>query len=716
MISLFSSPSGEKTKCYETDTADQKKGGNPVPVFRRLDDQTYEDIVEQAKGRLPWLCPAWTDHNAHDPGITLLELMAWYKELQQYHLDRLTPSLCRCLLKLAGVTPRHERDAVLPLMVGQECPPRLPDDRLTNAQDIIFELSEPIPARRSTLKAVAAEEAGVFFDITSMLYSIPSFHPFCFAGRNDTVLCLGFDQKPQDALRLWFDVVPPAGSTRNPPGEDSQPPRALEWQLEGCGRVLPLEDETWNLSWSGRVTLPAPQEWSAGRDGLYWLRLRQTAPGCEENVRLSRIYDALYRARQRESCAREHRFRIEDQPEQRVLLRSSQAKDAMLAVFLRTDRGLEQTSAYQERWIAGEGRELTVDGSGASRDGAENLLVACLDSLRAQSLLFDAKGIPGERFTLEPGGQKPLTEHLRLMCMTLETDGVVRPAPWTLVDDLSLCSPRDRVFAYDAARECLVFGDGEHGATVAPGPGAVMVTELILSHCGAGNIPEDAGLWFEADGMPVLNGPAEGGRDAETLEACRSRLLQRLEKTLKCESAADYANCAMQTPGLRVAGAKALPGFDSRLGAETRRAAFVTVVVLPASESPRPMPDAHFLAEVERQLERYRPICICTRASAPRYVPLSISVELETTGEADEPAIRAQLMQWLAPCAERVGQGVRRSDAVALLQKLPGVQRIRKAEVRGLDQNSYLTKTGDLLIPQDALPALERIEVEMLRI
>ena len=39
---------------------------------RNLDDQTYEQIVRTAEGRLPWLCPAWTDHNAHDPGITIL--------------------------------------------------------------------------------------------------------------------------------------------------------------------------------------------------------------------------------------------------------------------------------------------------------------------------------------------------------------------------------------------------------------------------------------------------------------------------------------------------------------------------------------------------------------------------------------------------------------------------------------------------------------------
>ena len=81
---------------------------------RNLDDQTYEEIVQAAEGRLPWLCPVWTDHNAHDPGITILELMAWYKELQQYHMNQFTDELRCKLLKLAGITRRPAAPALSP--------------------------------------------------------------------------------------------------------------------------------------------------------------------------------------------------------------------------------------------------------------------------------------------------------------------------------------------------------------------------------------------------------------------------------------------------------------------------------------------------------------------------------------------------------------------------------------------------------------------------
>ena len=68
-----------------------------------LDDQTFAEIVEEAVKSIPTVFPEWTDHNAHDPGITLLELFAWYKEMQQYHLNCPTERAMNMYLKLLGM-------------------------------------------------------------------------------------------------------------------------------------------------------------------------------------------------------------------------------------------------------------------------------------------------------------------------------------------------------------------------------------------------------------------------------------------------------------------------------------------------------------------------------------------------------------------------------------------------------------------------------------
>jgi hypothetical protein len=55
-----------------------------------LDDRTFDDLVDEALAMLPRYAPAWTNHNPSDPGITLIELFAYFTELFIYRLNRVT--------------------------------------------------------------------------------------------------------------------------------------------------------------------------------------------------------------------------------------------------------------------------------------------------------------------------------------------------------------------------------------------------------------------------------------------------------------------------------------------------------------------------------------------------------------------------------------------------------------------------------------------------
>lgn len=68
-----------------------------------LDDKTFEELVKEAKKRIPIYAPQWTDHNLHDPGITLIELFAWLTEMQIYRLNRVTKENQWKFLKLMGI-------------------------------------------------------------------------------------------------------------------------------------------------------------------------------------------------------------------------------------------------------------------------------------------------------------------------------------------------------------------------------------------------------------------------------------------------------------------------------------------------------------------------------------------------------------------------------------------------------------------------------------
>lgn len=80
----------------------------PLPTLT-LDDRSYADLVEEARKRIPALCPGWTDHNPTDPGIVLIEMLAWLTEMLIYRVDQVTDDSRRAFLRL--LTGKEEKDA-----------------------------------------------------------------------------------------------------------------------------------------------------------------------------------------------------------------------------------------------------------------------------------------------------------------------------------------------------------------------------------------------------------------------------------------------------------------------------------------------------------------------------------------------------------------------------------------------------------------------------
>ena len=68
-----------------------------------LDNEKFDDIIENAKNSIVSNYPEWTDYNYHDPGMTMLEMFSWFKEIQHYYLNRIGPENYRKFLKLTGI-------------------------------------------------------------------------------------------------------------------------------------------------------------------------------------------------------------------------------------------------------------------------------------------------------------------------------------------------------------------------------------------------------------------------------------------------------------------------------------------------------------------------------------------------------------------------------------------------------------------------------------
>src|SRR2546421_1439648 len=75
----------------------------PVPI---LDDRSYQQLRDELVRRIPAYTPEWTDHNASDPGITLIELFAFLGENLLFRFNQIPESTQLAFLRLLQIPLR----------------------------------------------------------------------------------------------------------------------------------------------------------------------------------------------------------------------------------------------------------------------------------------------------------------------------------------------------------------------------------------------------------------------------------------------------------------------------------------------------------------------------------------------------------------------------------------------------------------------------------
>jgi predicted phage baseplate assembly protein len=76
-----------------------------------MNELTFEELVTLGRSVIPSTSSGWTDHNVHDPGIMLMELMAWIAEAQMYSLGRLRRDERLAYARLLDVEPQGPQPA-----------------------------------------------------------------------------------------------------------------------------------------------------------------------------------------------------------------------------------------------------------------------------------------------------------------------------------------------------------------------------------------------------------------------------------------------------------------------------------------------------------------------------------------------------------------------------------------------------------------------------
>lgn len=711
-----------------------------------LDDRLFAEIVSDARKSIPKLLPQWTDENAHDPGITMIELFSWLSEMQQYYLNRVTAKNELKFLQLLGVQPQAAASARVDVTFGKiERPLQLPRGTKLLAKEQPFETLAPILLLPARLERVIVASDSDSSDYTA-------------ANANDKVGYYAFGPHAERGNRLYigFDSALPAGETialtvnlhdeyeipLNPvrDGQMFNPSARVSWSY--CGQSAgwqPLHvqrDETAHLSQSGRLHFTVPDEMGpamihpANDKRRYWICCTVEEAGYEVPPKIDSLLLNTTQAMHRDTKSIVLTFDGTGAEHQDFLSSDYLAYFGDVFVQVRESGGWRywqvvpdlaaasgpyacaierDAETMRTRLIFGDGRH-----GGIPPKGRGNVrLIACAKEFRSARRLGASNGLPGQSFEL-PG--KPLISDSLLLQVGTQIPGTNELFwhDWTRVTDFEHSRSDDRHYVVEEETGRVRFGNHEQGQIpeMAGEHDNICLLALQLGGGASGNV--QIGLITELVGPPNAFGGiavnnhsfAKGGVERESLEGAKSRMRRERKRPTRAITSDDFEKIALATPGLRIARVKAIPHEDAP--------GEVTVVVVPYSRDAKPTPSPGFLKTVQAHLDEHRLLTTEVHVVPPEYVKVAVNAVVVANPDFDFQDLSRRIQRALENYLDVLdnsdptkgwafGRAVHKGDIYGVIAQQAGVEYVQNlwfdAEGRGMRKDG----NGDIHLPPNGL-------------
>lgn len=250
-----------------------------------LDDRRFQQLVDDAKRLVQQRCPAWTDHNVSDPGVTLIEAFAQMVDQLIYRLNRVPDRNYVKFLEMIGVELRSAAAARGPVTFWLSAPQPQPvlvragsevaTPRTDVQEPLVFSTVQdleivPCSFAASAVRTVGGNPA----ETTRALGSDQGFACFSRSPEVGDELLVGLsDPVPSCAVLIRMDCTV-AGVGVDP----RRPPLVWEaWQGSDWVACQVDSDGTGGLNRPGDIVLHVPDTHQASviaRHRAGWLRCR----------------------------------------------------------------------------------------------------------------------------------------------------------------------------------------------------------------------------------------------------------------------------------------------------------------------------------------------------------------------------------------------------------------------------------------------------------
>ena len=694
----------------------------PNPI---LDDRSYQQLRDELVRRIPVYTPEWTDHNASDPGITLIELFAFLGENLLYRFNQIPEAARLEFLRLLQIPLRPAIAARALVTLSTDKLVKAPDGKWTGqlvpmqselkagalpfetqTEVVVWPISTlamgrvvtPTPNQQQDPEAyefaVRAVDAAKLEPIeTAVFYKSQTVDlnelPVDFDGTVDGMVWIAvlneLKKSPDDSIadvrEFFADALINIGFIPDPifdsmgqvlpcPGAGSTiKAAAVEWQVS-TGEIK-NGDPVYR-----RVTVEGDTTGGLRREGVVRLRLPKKAdkfgaftPDDLDKLGTGQFPPAL------------------DEEKEKKLL-------CWLRVFRHDGSGF--------------GKVLFVGTNAAETEQAKKARIEFLGSGNAQ---------PDQRFKLV---NKPMLART----LKLEVEDGQRWIEWTEVDGFHASQPDDRHFMTDLEAGEVRFGNGLQGFPPQIGQ-RIRAREYRYGGGAEGNVaPKGVSKLVAFPEIKVANPVrACGGAAAESIKEGLSRIPGELRRRDRAVTATDFQELALATPGADVGRAECLPRFHPPTK-RSEAAGIVSVVVWPREDAARPnapLPDRNLLRAVCDWLDLRRLVTTELYVIPPTYRQVAVTVGLQVKLgygiEAVRHWVELVLRQYLAPLPPYgpegqgwpLGRRVHGPELEAAALQVEGVQFLNDLKVAGWNGTSWVQ--GSVELKKYEVPELVEIAV-----
>ena len=686
-----------------------------------LKSRTYEERMNDVMRELPIWTSEWTNFNASDPGITIIENMTAFLALQGVEISNLSYRAKMALLKMAGFVPSRGKCARVLLSADNISRPQklMPGQRL-KIGDLVFETNRETPIGIGMITDVFCQSGGEFTDISYILDREISVPAMLFGEKpkvgNSVYFMLDGDFAALKEIIFYVRMI--GSKNRNRTVDRTEHIFAdIEWECYTDKGFVSVNARDYTSAFvnSGeiRVALPDTRPTICNEAPVKGYCIRATLKRADYDIvpKITNIFGFLFEAWQKDTRAFSQLFNKTDV----INVKSPIGGDVYYLVF-----GKEKKGSSYRRY------ELSTS---ADRYGR-----LCLYEK-------NSNGTVTFTFSEENFGYAPqkFKDAVRVIIYNEEIMKGYKVGKIIGYDDQEIDLPIKNIvhetffliarrkdeegYLYDFVRPekneegALYYHllEGE-GKIIIEDAGDFIDADLFMGSVSVyeverGNINAGSTLELEERDRNIsfyCPGDATGGCFRENLEKLRDRFMKDMRTPYRAVTASDYEKLALTTPGLCIRKAKAIMSENDNL---------VRLVILPDSDEKFPKLSHIYIERVTKRLEERRLITSRFMIVKPTFVAVGVKCTVYVKRHISD--CRRQIEDRIRSSLDYVnsdhnfGDKIRFEDVFHGIEELPCVEYVYELSLYSENTSLAQLKEFDIYLRQDVLCYPGEISLEI---